>query len=319
MAQKRLTHKEFMERVKKAGIKDVIVLGKYVVAKEKILVKCANPECGHEWKIYPNNLLKGQKCPICSRKKRGLEDRLTKKEFLERVKKYYPNIKIIGEYKTTKDNIQCECRKCHAKFFIKASRLTLPKKYTSADCPICRPKTRKKTRLSPNIFSKRVKKINPHLKLLEKYETRRKKIMVKCKKCGYEWKVLPGNILKKYGCPNCKGSVGEKKVEQILKSKNIKFIKQYRFVDCKDKYLLPFDFYLPNFNMCIEYDGQLHFQKSGYSDGQKKLEYAQKHDKIKNKYCIKKGIFLLRIPYTEYNNIEEIISDMLSKIKGGDA
>lgn len=84
---------------------------------------------------------------------------------------------------------------------------------------------------------------------------------------------------------------------------NVKYIKQQRFKGCKDKNPLPFDFYLPELNICIEFDGIQHFEiieKWGGGDG---LKDRQMKDKIKNKYCKNNNIILLRIKYNE--NIEE--------------
>lgn len=79
---------------------------------------------------------------------------------------------------------------------------------------------------------------------------------------------------------------------------------------CRDKNPLPFDFYLPQYNVCIEFDGIQHFNPSSFVYGNtsekeklKNLQYIQKHDQIKNNYCKNNKIDLLRIRYNE--DIEE--------------
>lgn len=69
--------------------------------------------------------------------------------------------------------------------------------------------------------------------------------------------------------------------------------------------MLPFDFYLPEYNCCIEYDGTTHYipNKYGSWNTQENIELTQKHDKIKNEYCKKKKINLIRISYKEINKI----------------
>jgi len=57
------------------------------------------------------------------------------------------------------------------------------------------------------------------------------------------------------GCPTWNESKGERKIKIFLKDNNIKFISQKRFNNCRNKYTLPFDFYLPEYNICIEYNG----------------------------------------------------------------
>jgi very-short-patch-repair endonuclease len=66
---------------------------------------------------------------------------------------------------------------------------------------------------------------------------------------------------------------------------------------------LPFDFYIPEFNMCIEYDGEQHFKAVDYFGGEDGLKIRQIHDRIKTDYCNSNNILLLRIRYDE--NIEE--------------
>ena len=106
-------------------------------------------------------------------------------------------------------------------------------------------------------------------------------------------------------------SKGELCVKLWLEENNIEYIQQYTFDNCRDKQVLPFDFYLPTFNILIEYDGELHFYPIEYFGGQEKFERQQRHDKIKNEYCEKNNIPLLRIPYYKYNNIEEELNNFL--------
>ena len=71
---------------------------------------------------------------------------------------------------------------------------------------------------------------------------------------------------------------------------------------------MPFDFYLPNYNLCIEFDGAQHYRPVF---GEHNFEQTQKHDKIKNEYCESHNIELLRIPYWEGSNSENIIKNKL--------
>ena len=81
--------------------------------------------------------------------------------------------------------------------------------------------------------------------------------------------------------------------------------KKKRFNDCKDKKPLPFDFYLPEYNICIEFDGQHHYRDIF---GISKLENTQSHDNIKNLYCYNNDIKIIRIPFWEGSNIADILS-----------
>lgn len=72
---------------------------------------------------------------------------------------------------------------------------------------------------------------------------------------------------------------------------------------------LPFDFYLPEYNICIEYDGEQHNRSVKHFGGDKAFYTRIKHDNIKNEYCKNNGISLLRIPY--FKNIEEELNNFL--------
>ena len=113
------------------------------------------------------------------------------------------------------------------------------------------------------------------------------------------------------GCPVCNLSKGENKVSDFLIKNNIIHFKQYRFNDCRNKNPLPFDFYLPNHNICIEYDGIQHFRE----DSKWYSEDLIKNDKIKTKYCKDNNIKLIRISYLDFNEIENILLRELNKIK----
>ena len=73
---------------------------------------------------------------------------------------------------------------------------------------------------------------------------------------------------------------------------------------------LYFDFYLPDYNCCIEYDGEQHYISTGYYGGKEKLNRNQENDNIKNNYCKEHNIKLIRIPYWDFEknkiNIEYI-------------
>lgn len=98
------------------------------------------------------------------------------------------------------------------------------------------------------------------------------------------------------GCLN--KSKGEMYIEEILNNNNISYVTQKRFDDCKNIKSLPFDFYLPNNNICLEYDGIQHYKPIEYWGGEKRFIERKNNDLIKDKYCEENGIKLIRIPYT---------------------
>ena len=107
-------------------------------------------------------------------------------------------------------------------------------------------------------------------------------------------------------CPICKKSKGEVKISRLLEKYRIKYISQYKFDDCKFYRYLPFDFYLPDYNCCIEFDGKQHFQNTNTFYN---YEETHNHDIIKNNWCKENNIPLIRIPYTHLKDLK--IEDLL--------
>lgn len=77
---------------------------------------------------------------------------------------------------------------------------------------------------------------------------------------------------------------------------------------------LPFDFYIPKNNILIEYDGEQHYKSVKMWGGDNAFEKRKLHDSIKTKYCLDNKIKLLRIPYWDFDNIDEILNSELKKI-----
>lgn len=112
-------------------------------------------------------------------------------------------------------------------------------------------------------------------------------------------------------CPNCSKSisVGESKIRVFLEKNNISYTPEKWFEDLRDIKPLRFDFYLEDINTMIEFDGEQHFVNKGYF--KHSVEQINAHDEMKNEYCKKKGITMIRIPYTKINSIEKILTEKL--------
>lgn len=111
------------------------------------------------------------------------------------------------------------------------------------------------------------------------------------------------------GCPSCKRYYkGEEKVKTFLLENNLAFERYFKFNDCRYKNELIFDFYLTKLNVCIEYDGEQHYNKFHYFHRhEKSFELQVLRDKIKTEYCRDNNIQLIRIPHYEFDNIETIL------------
>ncbi len=107
-------------------------------------------------------------------------------------------------------------------------------------------------------------------------------------------------------------SLGVTKIENWLTNHAIPFEKQKRFKDCRWKFPLPFDFYIPEINCLIEFDGEQHFSPVGFSKKiskdvmESKFKLTQLKDQIKTNYAKDKGFKFLRIPF--FANISEELS-----------
>jgi hypothetical protein len=127
-----------------------------------------------------------------------------------------------------------------------------------------------------------------------------------CKKHGV-FNQPPIEHLNGRGCPICKTSKGELVIKKWLDGNDIEYYHQHKFSDCKNKLPLPFDFYLPNDNTCIEYNGRQHYEPIW---GEKDLGRVNLTDNIKKSYCEKNKIKLITIRYDD-----DIISKIVFLIK----
>ena len=108
------------------------------------------------------------------------------------------------------------------------------------------------------------------------------------------------------------------KVENWLKDNHVDYIREKRFPDCIDVQELPFDFYLPEFNACIEVDGEGHykpvqFRGASLAKTKHSFKQTQRHDKMKDEYCLVNKIKLVRIPYWDLQNenYKEILANIV--------
>jgi hypothetical protein len=159
---------------------------------------------------------------------------------------------------------------------------------------------------------------HPFVDLIGDYQTLQDDSEFFCRRCNSSWVDRP-ILVKNRGCPICDNNRAENLIGEVLQKYNIKYKRQYTFNDCKDKKLLPFDYYLLDYHVLCEYDGEQHFYPVGFGCHNKqeaydKFLYTKTHDAIKNQYCSDNNIHIIRIPYWEKKNIEEFLLQKLIKI-----
>lgn len=244
----------------------------------------------------PQNHLKGQGCPTCTQETnyRGSSQRLSKDEFLKRAKEIHGEKFDYSQvdYKNNSEPVIIICPN-HGPFE------QIPHLHMKGvGCPKCAGKNK-----STEEFIKQSKEIQGDKYDYSEvdYKGARTKVKIICPKHG-EFLQTPNQHLRGTGCPSCNESKGEKLINNLLIKHKIELIRQKRFIDCTNQpakgiqcVTLPFDFYLPNSNTIIEYDGQQHYVPVW---GEERFKKLQRLDKIRNKYCKKNGIKLIRIPYT---------------------
>lgn len=118
--------------------------------------------------------------------------------------------------------------------------------------------------------------------------------------------------LKGQGCKLCSSnSKGEEYIKMHLEEMKIKYIQQHGFDTCRYINKLSFDFYLPEHNTCIEFDGIQHFKPIKDFGGEKGFNDCIKRDECKNKWCLENNVKLIRIKYNDISKISEIINNKL--------
>jgi len=177
----------------------------------------------------------------------------------------------------------------------------------SSHCKIC---NKDKQRVSINTINKRFEDDSCTL-LSKDYKNNQQKLHYVCS-CGREnWKSWQKVQANGTCCKFCKRSKGESKISNFLIENKIKFDIEKKFDNLKSKKHLKFDFYLPDHNMCIEFDGEQHFRPVDRFGGIKEFKYMVKRDLMKDEYCVQNKIHLIRISYKEYNNIDNILNKQL--------
>lgn len=288
----------------------------YIGSKYPVTIICK--KCGNEFIQRASHHTNGTGCPKCANKKLSEFHTSNTIDFIKKSKKIHKNKYNYDnvDYVDNSTKVLLHCNKCNSDF------LQAPQSHLSGNgCPKC-------ARLNHSIFMSHTtdkfieKSRKKHVDLNGNYLYDYSKVEYKgsnvpvviiCKKCKKEFLQKPKHHLYGSGCSVCNKSRAEKYIENQLKIKNINFEIQKRFSDCKNKIALPFDFYLPDYKICIEFDGTHHYEVKRTHGGFDRLIKQRENDKIKTKYCIDNNITLYRIKYTD--NLNDYIQCVFDYIK----
>lgn len=298
---RKLTQEEFVTKAK-AVHGDTYDYSKamYINAKTKVCV--IDKEIGEFWVTPDKHLYSGQG-PMKTAHKRGGQARaISFSDFIQKANSKYGSCYdySLVNFKTLKDKVKIIC-KIHGEFEQVAN-----KHLCRGGCRLCGIKIRgDKRRTKFNEFLVRAITIHKD-KYIYNEDTYIKVsdyTTITCKKHG-DFQQVGTCHLDGDGCPKCKSSRGEVKIENFLIRNKIKYKSQFKV---NEKTRHRFDFYLPERNLLIEYDGEQHFKSIDFWGGDENLKKIQKNDKLKNKMAEDNNFKLLRIDYKNFNNIEKIL------------
>jgi protein-arginine kinase activator protein McsA len=241
--------------------------------------------------------------------------RLTAIEFIERAKSIpgnrYDYSKSIYVNGRTRMEILCPT---HGSFW-----QTADDHLQSRGCKACGyEKNGKTSRFTQQEFLQKCKETHgdrynySHVKYTECYE----KVQIGCLKHGWFWQSPVAHIHQKQGCPKCSRSRGELIIEDWLETQKIVYVCQMKFeglTNGKRGWGLRYDFYLPDYNTLIEVDGIGHYKTGvGRWFGKHQItvdDYNRnrKNDETKTLYASRNNMRLLRIPYKNRKDTQNII------------
>lgn len=282
----------------------------YKNINEKVIIIC---NIHGEFLQTPKNHQKGHGCKKCaiilkaSSLSKGIKNFITNSSNIHKNK--YDYSKSIYVNNRTKLIIICPI---HGEYRISPSH-----HYKGHGCTNCSNNYRR----SNEEFIKICNELHSgkYLYELVKFTSLKKKIKILCKEHG-EFFQNAGHHINGHGCPMCSSSHGEKYIKEFLDANLINYKKEKKFELCKNNTgnKLRFDFYLPDYNLCIEYDGKQHFECNEYFGGEKAFSKLRENDEIKNQFCKLNGIELLRVKYlrpsiNNKNKIFKIIEQKINK------
>jgi len=277
-------------------------------AIEKVIWNCPlHGDYPMSWNCVKN----GQGCPTCG----DISASISRRNSYEYIKGEFNkrDLTLVSkEYFNNEEKLEYMCNKHPEKGIQKMSSGNL------IDCTGCYycglESTRVATSKTHEQFCEEFYKVHGTNKYIVQgeYINCKLNVLIYCNKCEDTFDMRPDHLLNGHGCSTCSSSIGEKRLNLFLDSKLIYNTPQYKFGECKYKRKLPFDSYLPDYNICIEFQGIQHYQPVEMFGGEKQFILQQMYDNIKRKFCLDNGIRLIEISYKDINNIEIILTKELN-------
>lgn len=131
------------------------------------------------------------------------------------------------------------------------------------------------------------------------------KVIITCNTHG-DFKIIPNSHLaSRAGCPRCKESKGESRIRVFLENRKVEFIQEFKI----EGYLYRYDFYLPKYNVLLEFHGQQHYKPIELFGGVEEFVKVVSNDKAKIKLARDSNYVLFVLKYTllEYQDLENVL------------
>lgn len=283
----------------------------YIGGKTKYHCICKIHDCD-VYKTPQKMLLRDQGCDLCSIEKSKKATRYDDNTYKIKLNEINPTIKILSKYKNVKSRINVECKICGHKWSPITESLISK---TPCGCPNCAGNAKK----TPEGFESELKLTHPELSLISPYKSANKKVHVLCNDCNNDFWVTPNKLQQGQHCPYCNISNGEREIKRVLDNLNIKYDMYYKFdglIGCGGRQL-SYDFYLHDYNLLIENQGEQHERPVNFTgtlteeECENNFKKQVEHDKRKRDYALQHNIKLLEIWYYDFENIENIITNTL--------
>lgn len=275
------------------------VVGKYEGAK--IYVDIQHIPCGEIYSKRPDYILKGTRCEGCYLKER--EDKFLK-FFNEQANGEFT---LLGEYKNFHTAVSIRHEICGKEYSVRPGNF-----HTGTRCPKCS----RNIPLEELEFQERVfKEGNGEFVFLKPYERSATKLPLLHKKCGHIREISPNTFFSGTRCPNCYMSSGEEAVAETIDSIGVRYVREKRIGNQGVK-SLRFDFYLPEYRACIEFDGVQHYTSVEHWGGEENRKGIIERDMIKKHYCHYNSIELLRIPKWMENDTRKLVVEFVDGLEG---
>ncbi len=308
---------EFIECFVKENSDCKLLSTEYINCKQKLLFQC---RCGESFEATFDEFKNGNKrqCNACGFKNGGSKNTKSHQKFEQEIFDLVGNeYSLLTKYQRDDVKVLMKHNKCGYEWNIVPSAFL-----QGVRCPQCQHRSYKKN--TKEFMQEVFDLVGEEYSVLSDYVGCEDYILMKHNICGHIYDVKPHNFLTGKRCPNCalphKPNT-EKKLQFFLEQKGVNHQHHFRFDDCinpKTKMRLTFDFAIfdkdDNLLCLIEYDGKQHFEPIAWFGGEDNLLKQKYRDKIKNEYCQKNNIYLIRIPYWDFSILEEVLEEKLKVV-----